>query len=374
MKKVILTGILLLILVAGVQAELQDVSGMAKTDLRSANNYYRQKVFDKALNFYLSVLEANPYHIESLYNVGGIYYEIEQDYETAYKYYSRTLGAIDSLYAEYESIKAKDEKEGKKYYKKYIQKEDIEDKHDKSVLLLANCWTYMYQDGFEKYQEEKYEQALEHLTKLYELAPDSVLTVKMIANSHMLLENSEEAIKYYQKAFELEPDNEKNAQLIANKYYQLEDMENAVKWYQIASEIAPENPDNYYNMGVCYTTLEQKEEALAMFARTLEYEPENIDAIFNAKIIAQQLGDMDAYLQYAEMEFEINGYTADNLKVFCYQLNSLEAYEAVLKYGKKWAELAPNDPAPYQLMFLAANKLGRKQLAEEYQKKLQEIK
>jgi tetratricopeptide (TPR) repeat protein len=372
MKKVLITGIILLVVILA-QAELQEVSGAAKTDLRSAGNYYRQKVFDKALGFYEKVLEANPYHIESLYNVAGIFYEIEKEYATAYNYYIRTLNSIDLVYQEYEELMLSDEKAAGKYHKKYIKGEDLEKKQELATTLLSNCWTLLYQKGYDLYMETKYEVALEKLEKLYEMAPDSVLTVKMIGNSYMMLDNNEKAIEYYELASELEPDNEKNAQLIANKYFQLENRQDAVAWYEKAAKINPENPDNYFNMGICYTDLGKKEKALEMFVKTLEYEENNIDAIHNAKIIALQLDDLENYLRFSRMEFEITGYNVDALRVLCSQLISLEAYEAVLEFGEKWSELDPQDPVPYQLMYLAADRLGRSELAAKYQKILSEI-
>ncbi|MCF7912438.1 MAG: tetratricopeptide repeat protein [Candidatus Cloacimonetes bacterium] len=374
MKKVLITGLLVLIIIAVMQADIQDLSGNAKKNLRSADNYYRQKIYEKALPFYEQVIEENPYHIESLFIISGINYEIKKDYWTAYDYYTRTLEAIQMVYDEYAQLEASDEKAAKKYAKKYIEKEKLEDKREMATTLLSNCWTYLYKKGYNHYTAEEYDLALAELEKLLQLAPDSVLTLKLIGNSYLKLDNIEAAISSYKSVYEMEPNNKQNAQLIANQYFQLDQKDNAVIWYQKASEIAPEDPDNYFNMGICYTNLEQPAEAMAMFNKTLEYEPSNIDAIYNAKVIALQLKDMDSFLKFSGMEFAVTGYTPESLKVFCYQLNSLELYDAVLEYGEKWAELDPEDPAPYQLMFLAANKLDKKDLKEKYQKKIQKLK
>jgi len=371
MKKVLITGIMVVMLVAALAVDIQDLSGVGKKNLRSANNYYRQKIYEKAIPFYQQVIEENPYHVESLFNMSGIYYEIDMDYATAYEFYNRTLAAIQMVYDEYEQILASDEKAAKKYKKKYINKEDLEEKEKMAKLLQSNAWKYIYKKGYDNYVAEDYEAAISELEKLQALAPDSVLTIKMLGNTNLKLGNIEKAISYFKQLVELEPENEQNAQLIANQYFQLDQKDKAVTWYEKSAEINPENPDNYFNMGICYTNLEEPAQAMEMFNKTIEYDPENLDAIYNAKVIAMQLKDNVNFLKYSEMEFDINGYDPENLRIFCYQLNSMELYDAVLKFGEKWAELTPEDTAPYQLMFLAANKLGKKELKEKYQKKLQ---
>ncbi|MDP8219723.1 MAG: tetratricopeptide repeat protein [Candidatus Stygibacter frigidus] len=373
MKKVLIMGIMVVMLVAALAADIQDLSGIGKKNLRSANNYYRQKIYEKAMPFYQQVIEENPYHVESLFNLSGIYYEINKDYATAYEYYGRTLTAIQMVYDEYNQLLQSDEKSANKYKKKYIGKEDLEEKEKNAKLLQSNAWKYLYKKGYNLYVAEDYETAIGELQKLQELAPDSILTIKMLGNCNLKLGNTEKAITYFKQLVELEPDNEQNAQLIANQYFQLDQKEKAIEYYEIASEINLKNPDNYFNMGICYTNLNEPAKAMEMFNKTLEYEPENLDAIYNAKVIALQLKDNENFLKYSEMEFDISGYTPENLRVFCYQLNSMGLYEAVLKFGEKWAELTPEESAPYQLMFLAANKLGNKELKEKYQKKLKSL-
>jgi tetratricopeptide (TPR) repeat protein len=373
MKKVLITGLMVLMLIAVIQADIQDLSGNGKKNLRSANNYYRQKIFEKAMPFYVQVIEENPHHIESLFNTAGIYYEIDKNYWTSFDYYTRTLKAIDMVMDEYAQLQSSDEKAAKKYNKKYITKAKLEDKRLMAEQLMSNCWKYLFKPGFDHYMSEEYELALEELEKLYVIAPDSVKTIKLIGNSNFELGWIEAAIASYESVFELEPNDEKNARLVANQYFHLDQKDNALSWYQKASVIAPENPDNYIDMGICYTNLEQPEEAMAMFCKALEYEPSNEDAIYNAKVIALQIKDMDNFLRFSNMELVLAGYSKENLQEFCYQLNSLELYEAVLEYGEKWAELAPANPAPYQLMFLAADKLGNKDLKDKYQKKLQSL-
>ncbi len=370
MKKVMITVTMIIMLILTARADLQDLKGTAKTDYNSAKLYYRQQIYEKALPFYEKVLQENPYHIESLFIVSGIYYEINMDYWTAYDYYTRTLGAIEMLYDEYAQLQETDTKAAGKYFRKYIKKEKIEETESKTRLLLAHCLTYLYKTGYDLYIAEEYEKSLEELNRLYLIAPDSVSTVKLIANSNLKLGNIEEAIAFYEKAYVLEPDNVNNASLLANQYFQLDKKEKAVIWYQRAADIVPEDADNYFNMGICYTDLGDSLQALNMFAKSLEYEPDNIDAIFNARVLAQQLKDIDNFLKFSQLEFDLTGYDAETLKVFCFKLNAMKAYEAVLKYSSIWSEIDPENPQPIQLMISAANKLDRKKEAAEYLKKL----
>lgn len=369
MRKGILTGIVLLLLITA-SAELQELEGTANRDFRSAKMYLNQQNYEKAMPLYESVLASNPYHIESLISVAGIYYDARSDYKTAYDLYARTLAAIDSVYAEYEELLQSDKKAAKKYHKKYIRKADLEENKENVEKFMQSCWTHLFQEGYESYQMKDYETALKKYNLLYEIAPDSLKTVKMLANSYFQNNETENGIKFYEKAYELDPGNEETARVIAYNYLELENREKAIEWYLQAIEDNPANVDNFYNVGILYDQLNRKEEALEMFDKVIQMEPDNADAIYNAKIIAQQLDMLDAYVSYSAMEFENTGYDAQTLSVFCYQLHNMEAYNYVLEYGEKWSELAPNDPAPLQLMVAAANKLGNKQLVKELGEKL----
>lgn len=371
MKKGLLIAVAILLLGISIQAELQEISGKSKTDFRSAKMYLKQQNYEKAMPFYEKVLAENPHHIESLFAIAGVYYDIDKNYKKAYATYANILEAIDMVYAEYEEIKAADEKKGKKYYKTWIKKADLEDKQEKAISLKQNCWALMLQNGIQKYQEEDYQGALEYISVLYELTPDSVKTIKLLGNCYFKLGNEEEGIKYYEEAYKLSKPDETTASLIAYKYSQLENIEKSIIWYSNAIEDNPENAENYYNLGVTYSNVDENEKAFEMFKKTLDYEPTNDDAIYNAKIFAQKLGLIDEYVNFYQMEFDRDGYDAATVRVFCYQLNNMEAYEHVLTYGQKWAELEPEETAPYQLMYAAATKLGRKDLAAEYLKKFQ---
>ncbi|MCF7918690.1 MAG: tetratricopeptide repeat protein [Candidatus Cloacimonetes bacterium] len=370
MKKGILTGIILMMLLAGAEAAIQDLQGLAKTDFRSAKMYFNQQIFEKAIPFYEKVLEANPYHIESLMSLAGVEYEVNKDYWKAHALYERVLEAIDMVYAEYDELQATDSKAAGKYYKTYIKKAGLEKEKNSATTLLNNCWTYIFQEGLGKFKAEDYTGSLETYIPLLEIAPDSLITIKMIANNYFKLDDKVNGIKYFEMAYQMEPDNEETARMIGYNYLQLGEQEKAVVWYQKATENNPDNEDNFYNIGVIYNDLKRYQDAMAMFERVLVINPQNVDALYNARVIANQLKDIDSFVKYSQMEFDLNGEDAANLRLFCFQLVNLDANEQILKYGKKWAELAPDDPSPYQLMFVAAKKLGNKELQTEYQKKL----
>jgi len=370
-KAIILIGIMLSVYLL-VQADVQELGREGTKNLRSARNYYKLQEFDKAMDFYNKVLEENPNQIESLYNISSIYYDIKNDYKTAYDYYSRTLTAISDLKAEYEEKKQESKKEGKKYYKKYIKGEDIDEKESNSTQFLKSCWAKLYKIGYELILNSSYEEAVVKLEELYKLAPDSVMTIKLLGNAYMQIDKKDQALESFMKVLEQDPNDEQNIQMIANLHFNSGDYEQSAKYYKQAIEIAPTNPVNYFNSGLCYSNLDQKEKALEMFAKTIEYQPENKDAVYNARVLAQQLSNTEKFIEYQEMEFDLTGYDANKLRAFCFQLNTMEAWEALIKFGNKWAELAPEDSSPYQLMYLAAKNLGKKEKAAEYQKKAQE--
>jgi len=373
MRKGIITSIILLMLIVGASAAVQELSGTAKTDFRSAKMYSNQKIYEKAIPFYEKVLVENPYHIESLMSIAGIYYEIDKNYINAHDTYVHALEAIEMVYAEYAELQKTDAKAAKKYYKTYIKKTDLEKKQTNAKSLKKNCWTILFSAGRDEYIAEDYSGSLATYLELLEIEPDSLKTIKMIGNTYFNMEELENGIMYYEMAYDKDPGNEVTSRLIAYNYLQLENNEKAVEWYLQAITDNPTDADTFYNLGVVYSDMELLEEAMNMFAEVLKIDNQNVDAIYNAKILAGQLKNVDKYVEFSQMEFDINGMDENIIRAFCYQLNNLEAWEQVLVYGEKWAAIATTDPQPYMLMYVAAKKLGDKDKSDVYQKKAAEM-
>lgn len=175
-----------------------------------------------------------------------------EDYESAYKYFEKSLeikempifeGEIDTAIIFNTAITAQrveDYDNAVKYYKKAI---DYGYGEGDTYSLLADCYKSMGED-------EKY---LETLKEGFEKYPGNQPLLGSIINYYLLeAENTEEAFKYLKVAREGDPTNPQFYSAEAHLYDKMGDKEKAKERYKKAIEIDPEFFEAYYNLGVLY--------------------------------------------------------------------------------------------------------------------------
>jgi len=347
--------------------DTQDLGPRGAKNLRSANMYLSQKIYDKAEPLYKEVIEENPLNVEAIENLGGIYYQIKKDYVKANKYYSAALAAVDSIYAKYEKMQQEDKGDAKKFYKKNIKKYDLEEKKETLAKLKNNCWLYIYKQALNYYKQQDYDTAINKYKALYNETPDSANVVQMIANSYLQTEDNEKALKWLVKAAELKGTDAALASQIANLYFNQQNFEEAAQWYKKAATDDPENPNHYYNMAICYTNEQKEEKAYEAYMKVIEIEPDNLDAILMANNLAIRLDKSDAYIELLKKAAELAPKNIDVLSILSYKLYQKEDYEGVLTYAKKWYDADNSAQEAVQLLYQSARKTNKSELIEKYE-------
>ncbi len=335
----------------------QDLNAEGKKNLRSANMHLKAGRYERALPLYEEVLEINPHHIESLKNVGSIFFDIKNDYKKALEYFTKTQDEIDDIYAEYEQLLLEDEKEAGKFFKKYIKKADLEDIQGDLNNLIASSWVKLFNDAKEYFDNEDYETALNKFLYVYEIAPDSIQTTKMLAYTYSRLNMPDESLQYMIKSAEMDKTDDFVRTNIGNVYYQNGEYEEAIKWYQEAAEINPEVIDNHFNMALAYMSLQDDENTMYAFERVLEIDPENLDAIVNISNIAARLEDHEKSMEYLKKAVEVDPENEEFVSILTYKLAQDKKFEEVLKYAEKWKELNPESEDAQQLIDLAKQRM-----------------
>ncbi len=196
----------------------QKLSAEGKKNFNSAKIHFSGGRFEKALPLYESVIAENPSHIEANLKANAIIFEINKQYVEAYNRAGTIINLIDQVYAEYEEIKLSNEKAAKKFFKSEIKKTKLEDERKNTVIVRKNCWTLLYKASYEKYKIEEYATANQMYLELLEMAPDSVKTLKMVANSYLRMDDMENTIKYLNISLEKDPEDIKSIQLLATLY------------------------------------------------------------------------------------------------------------------------------------------------------------
>ncbi len=350
----------------------QSLSGDGRRDLRSANIHFGGERYDQALPLYQSILEENPYHLESLEKVAGIYYELEQDFPTAYTYYDRIIEVIEGIFDEYERLQEVDSREARSFYRSKIRREDLEDRLNNAYVLRGNCWLYLFQQGREQFQDNNLEEALQMFEELYTLAPDSVNTLTMLGSIHHLQDDVDKALEYYEDVVELEPDNVQIRQQLASIYFRRQEYDNAIVHYIRNTELEPENPDHFFNKAICYIQIGDNKNAYQALQQVIELEPENLDALIYASSYGQQLGKEEEAAQYLMRAADINPEDLEIIQQLSFTLYRLEKYEDLLKYAGMWRELEPESTEALQFLYHAARQAGETELENKYEKLLRE--
>ena len=355
-----------------LSADPIELTGQNKTDFRSADMYYNQKIFEKALPLYISILQDNPDHIETLEKTAGIYYEIKQDYYEANSLYTKAINSINKIFDDYEILKSEDKKEAKNFYKKNIIKHKLEDKIQQMKAFKFNCWIFIYKAANEQFKAEYYDIAAGEFIKLLSIAPDSVKTIKMISNCYVKMEKLDKALDYLLKIYEMSPSDLSIVEQIAGMYYEIEDYGKSAIWYDKASKLDPENASYIYDQGICYTNLKDNDNAFKSFAKVIEIDPTNIDAAYNAYNFANKLEKSDEALNYLKIAVDLED-NSESLSVLCFQLYQAEMYDDVLKYSGKWYEQDNTSKDAVNLLYNSSKKLGKEELVEKYEKILRDL-
>jgi len=354
-------------------AESQKLSADGNKNLRSASMHLSGGRYEKALPLFKAVLLENPHHIISLENIASIYYDVTKDYFEADSYYSKAIIEINAIFAEHQELLKTDEKAAKKFYKKHIKKEKLEDKLEQISKFKASCWINIFRQAQEKFKNEDYDGCIEEFLALNEMAPDSSKTIKMLAYAYNKKGDTEKTLEFMIKTSELEPDDDMVRTQIANTYFGLEDFEKAIEWYTKASEINPSNPDNFYNAGLSFKNIKKDTLAFNAFLESYKINPENIKTLVILSNLALKMDDhkeSTKYLQEAVDLDRVDGNidNPDYVTTLCYKLFGIKKFDELLKYAELWFEIDPSSIEAVQMLYNTAKELNNKELMSKYEK------
>jgi len=322
----------------------QELSVQGKKNLRSANMHLGGKRYEKALPFYEQVLDENPNHVEALGYVASIYYDLKKDYVKARELYEIEINIINQIFAKYEELKNVNEKEAKKYFKTNIKKPKLEKKLKDAKNLHSSCWVKLFKEAQET---EDPNDALKKWEYVYEVAPDSIKTIKMLAYTYKNLENTEKMLEYMIVAAEMDPKDVNNRLQIASMYYDQEDYEAAASWFLEAAKLDSENSDHYYNAGLAYKNAKKDTLSYMAFIQSFELDSENISTAVEISNIFAKLDQTDKSLFYLIKAVELDPENKEFLSFLCSKMSNLKKYDELIPYAEKWKKLE-TDPVQVQ--------------------------
>ena len=201
--------------------------------------------FRRALRYKKETFQINPndpYQLESLYNLGVIYYNLK-DYPKALFYFT-------------------------KYLEIFPKETGVQNPHETDILNVVN-WILSQDDKTRNVQAKK---------------------MKEIGNEFFFKKDYDNAIKYYEKAVSIDPGYVEAYNNLASAYLQKNDFTNAVKFWKITLLFEPNDLDLYINVALaCETKLAQYREAIYYYELFIEKAPQNDYRVPEAKRRIEEL-------------------------------------------------------------------------------------
>jgi len=162
-------------------------------------SYYKLQRATEATIEYKNTIEIFPKDGIALRGLGNVYYEIEEDYDSAIEYFEKAI--------------KEDEEDSKPIYYKLGWLYNDKEQYDEAIKILLKAIEYDSEDsgyreelGYAYYQKEEYEFALTQLNKAISLDDASKLGYYYKALCFIATNKKGEAMSMYYKLKELDSD------------------------------------------------------------------------------------------------------------------------------------------------------------------------
>lgn len=122
----------------------------------------------------------------------------------------------------------------------------------------------------------------DYILKAVALSPDDATVNVTAGQIFMQKQDFEAALPYVKKAVELEPSNTKSIRNLAQIYYDTGQLEESIQTYEIAIDKETDREvkaDLYFNLGILYNRVGNLEEAEYNFINALDENPDDIEAV-----------------------------------------------------------------------------------------------
>ncbi|BAY07878.1 serine/threonine-protein kinase [Calothrix sp. NIES-2098] len=215
----------------------------------------------------------------------------------------------------------------------------------------------LYLQGVEKYEVEKYQEAVRDFTQVIEINPKNALAYNRRADAFYRLGDYQKAQLDSSKAIELNPQD-------ANAYYdrgfsnyELGKYQEAIADYTRAIKLNAKNPYSYYGRGLARAKLKDYQGAMADFNRAIALKSKYTEAYLQRGILYRRLHNKQAAIRDFDTALEINSHDAQayyqrGLTQFTYNQNqaAIQDYSRAIDLDPKYIEAYLNRGDAYSDM------------------------
>lgn len=204
--------------------------------------------------------------------------------------------------------------------------------------LAPGCFVCRYNLGKSLAALEKYDEAVEVLSKLVQEKPDFANAYAILGDAYFGKNRFEESVSAYQNALAIEPKDAITHCNLGIAQHRLNKYEAAIQSFDKAVKIDPQLAEAYGNRGVSLFALGRLKDALADFRRAETMNPSAPEVENNIGVTLSQMGKQKEAHKYFERALQLNpGYDAAryNLAMSFFERNDRKQADDQLRQLEK---------------------------------------
>jgi len=264
----------------------------------------------KAYYYYIQAINVNPKNSMTFNNLGNLLKDTK-NYKAALKVYSDGIKVDSKNYHAYNNIGMVFEKmnEYEKAIQAYTDAIRINPKFDKAVNNI----------GVILYSQKKYQQAIDIFKIALNINPKYTELYSNIGACYNKLKKYDKAIENLNKAIEYNPKNAGAYTNLGNVYNKLLEYKKAAKLHEKSIELDPNGYNAYSNLGTSYKNLGFTTKAITSYKKAIELKPDFENAHFDLATIFLSKGDFKNGWREYEWRFkkeEMKGHILNNKDIF----------------------------------------------------------
>jgi tetratricopeptide (TPR) repeat protein len=181
---------------------------------------------------------------------------------------------------------------------------------DRAVIVLKKVPLKIdddkdFAEGISRFQEGRYQDAVDFFLKVREKFPNHVETFYNLGVAYLRLGRTESAIEALEKAVQLKADAVEPYLALGECHVLLGQSDKAMEAFSRAVALDPDNPGPYVNLGLVYYRSDKSDDALRSFEKAIQLDPKLSVAHYQAGLASIKKGDFKRAIKYFEAFLEL---------------------------------------------------------------------
>ncbi len=162
-----------------------------------------------------------------------------------------------------------------------------------------------FMDGIERFQEGRFQEAVDLFLKVRDRFPEQVESYYNIGVAYLRLDRTASAVEALEKAVQLKPDAAEPLLALGEGYVLLGRTGEAEELFRRALALEPGHPGAHVDLGLLYYKADKLDEALASFEKAIQLDPKLAVAHYQAGLASLKKGDLPKAVGHFEAFLEL---------------------------------------------------------------------